>query len=262
MKRRSGCIWIAAGAVLAVIAGVLAFLAILRASSTAVPGEPRAPTVDVVVAARSMSVRALIEPGSVELRQAPADIVPDTALRRVEEALGRITLVPLASGEMILASHVMSPTIKGEHITFTMDPAKVAMAFPVDDLMSSNDLLQPGDHVDVLFSIDVKATDTESGGLVTFNALQNLEIATIVKPRGVEATAAAEVGAKAVRPLAIVIALDPQDALVLKHLRDMGGTVDIVLRAPEVEERFETQPVHSNYILDRYTIRFPVLPVK
>jgi pilus assembly protein CpaB len=260
MKRRAGCIWIAAGAVLALIAGVLAFLAILRASSTAVPGEPRVPTVDVVVAARSMSVRALIEPGSVELRQAPTEIVPETALRRVEEALGRITLVPLVSGEMILTSHVMSPTIKGEHITFTMDPAKVAMAFPADDLMSSNDLLQPGDHVDVLFSIEVAATDKESGGLVTFNALQNLEIATIVKPRGVEATTAEGVGGEAVRPLAIVFALDPQDALVLKHLRDMGGTVDIVLRAPEAEERFETQPVHINYILDRYTIRFPVLP--
>jgi len=138
----------------------------------------------------------------------------------------------------------------------------VAMAFPADDLMSSNNLLQPGDHVDVLFSIEVQATDKESGGLVTFNALQNLEIATIVKLRDVGATAAEEVGAKAARPLAIVFALDPQDALVLKHLRDMGGTVDIVLRAPEAEERFETQPVHINYVLDRYTIRFPVLPVK
>jgi pilus assembly protein CpaB len=260
MKRRSGCIWIAAGVVLALIAGVLAFLAILRASSTAVPGEPRVPTVDVVVAARSMRVRELIEPGSVELRQAPADIVPDTALREVGEALGQITLVPLASGEMILTSHVISPTIKGEQIAFIMDPSKVAMAFPADDLMSSNNLLQPGDHVDVLFSIDVKARDKDSGGLVTFNALQNLEIATVVKPRDIDTTAAEEAGVRALRPLAIVFALDPQDALVLKHLRDMGGTVDIVLRAPEAEEQFETQPVHINYVLDRYAIRAPELP--
>ncbi len=254
MKRRSGCIWIAAGAVLALLAGVVAFWAILRASSQAVPSEPRAPTVGVVFAARSLSLRELIQADSVELRQAPADIVPESALRRVEDALGRITLVPLVSGEMILSSHVISPTIKSARFAFTMDPAKVAMAFPASDLMSRNSLLQPGDHVDVLFSIQVEERDQETGGLVTFDALQNLEIAWIVQP-----PADPETG-KAAAPLAIVFALNPQDALVLKHLQDMGGNVDIVIRAPEANEFFETRPVHLDYILDRYGIRFPVLP--
>jgi pilus assembly protein CpaB len=260
MKRRSGCIWIAAGAVLALIAGALAFLAILRASSTAVPAEPQVPTVDVVVAAHSLGVRELIDPASVELRQAPVDIVPETALRSVEETVGWLTLVPLASGEMILSSQIISPTIKGEHFAFTMDPAKVAMAFPASDLMSRNNLLQAGDHVDILFSIEVEARDEQTGGLVTLDALQNLEIAMIVKPRDVQSTATEQVSTAEVQPLAIVFALDPQDALVLKHLQDMGGMVDIVLRAPGAKEQFETQPVHLDYLLDRYTIRFSVQP--
>jgi Flp pilus assembly protein CpaB len=260
MKRRSGCIWIAAGAVLALVAGLLAFLAILRASSTAVPAQPKAPTVGVVVAARALVVRELIEPGSVELRPAPADIVPETALRRVGGAVGWMTIVPLAPGEMILSSQIISPTVKGEHFAFTMDPAKVAMAFPANDLMSSNNLLQSGDHVDMLFSIQVEARDQQTGALVTFNALQNLEIALIVRPRNIESGATQQGTAADLRPLAIVFALDPQDALVLKHLQDMGGTVDIVLRAPGAKELFETQPVHLDYILDRYTIRFPVEP--
>jgi len=260
MKRRSGCIWIAAGAVLALVAGLLAFLAILRASSTAVPTATRVPTVGIVVAARALGVRELIQPGSVELRQAPADIVPETALRRVEEVMGWMTIVPLASGEMILSSQIISPTVKGEHFAFTMDPAKVAMAFPANDLMSRNNLLQPGDHVDMLFSIAVEARDQQTGGLVTFNALQNLEIAMMVRPQNVESSATQQVTTHEAAPLAIVFALDPQDALVLKHLQDMGGTVDIVLRAPGAKELFETQPVHLDYILDRYTIRLPVQP--
>jgi len=255
MKKRSGCIWIASGVVLAVLAGLLAFWAILRATSQAVPGVTQVPTVDVVFAARALSVRELVTADAIELREAPADIVPETALRRLEDALGQITLVPLASGEMILSSHVVSPTIKGEYFAYTMDANKVAMAFPARDLMSRNDLLQPGDHVDVLFSIEVEQQDSSTGALVTFNALQNLEIAAIIRSTSTQATAATTK-----EPVAIVLTLDPQDALVLKHLQDMAGTVDIVLRAPGVKERFETQPVHLDYIFDRYTIRIPVEP--
>jgi len=258
LRRRSGCIWIAAGVAMALLAGLLVFLVMLR-SSEGTPPEPRAPTVEVVVASRAMDIREVIQQGDVALRTAPADIVPETALRQISDAVGRLTIIPLSPGEMLLSSHVISPTIKGAHIGWTMDQDKVAMAFPANDLMSRNYLLQPGDHVDILFSIGVEARDEDTGGLVTFNALQNLEIAAIVKPSG-QAAQITEGGTRDTGPAAIVFALDPQDALVLKHLHDRGGTVDIVLRAPEVTEQFETQPVNINYLLDRYQIRIPVLP--
>lgn len=259
MKRRAGCIWIAAGIILALLAGVLAFWAILQASSQAAVPAARTPTVEVVVASRAIGVRELILPEAVDVRAAPVDIVPENAVRRMDEVVGWVTLHPLSPGEMILTSDVVSPTVQGGYFAFAMDKNKVAMAFPANDLMSSNNLLRPGDHVDLLFSIEVQMAEESSGELVTFNALQNLEIAAIVQPQDLEAQAKAEVGGK-MRPLAIVFALDPQDALVLKHLHDMGGVVDIVLRAPEAKERFSTQPVNQKYLLDRYQLRIPALP--
>jgi len=258
LKRRSGCIWIAAGLAIALLAGLLAYSVMLRSSRPTVI-EPRTPTVDVVVASRAMAIQEVINPGDVELRTMPADVVPETALRRADEAVGRLTIIPLSPGEMLLSSHVISPTIKGAHVGWTMDPDKVAMAFPADDLMSRNYLLTPGDHVDILFSIGIEAQAEASGGLVTFNALQNLEIAAIISPAA-EPAQRAEAGTRDTGPAAIVFALDPQDALILKHLRDLGGTVDIVLRAPEATEMFETEPVNINYLIDKYQIRIPVLP--
>jgi len=260
MRRRAGCYWIAAGVVLALIAGGLAFWAILNASLKAVPTTPRTPTVEVVVASRAMGTRELIQPGDVELRAAPIDIIPENAVRSVEEVVGWITLNPLSLGEMVLSSNVISPTIRGENFAFLMDKSKVAMAFPAEDLMTRNNLLQAGDHVDLLFSIDIKITDEEDEGTVTFSALQNQEIAAIIKPRNLETTTGQQVSSAAARPLAIVFALDPQDALVLKHLRDTGGTVDIVLRSPEATERFGTQAVNQEYLVDRFQLRIPVLP--
>ncbi len=242
---------------MALLAGAVALFAILRASrATKTP--QKVAQANVVVASRAIAVRELIQAGDIELRTGPADMVPESAFRDVDEVVGLLSLIRLSPGEMILSSHVVSPTIKGGPVAFTMDKNKVAMAFPAEDLTSRNNLLQPGDRVDVLFSIEVKVQDEEE--TMTFDALQNLEIAAIVESRNLEARAQVEAGAGLPSPLAIVFALDPQDALVLKHLKDIGGNVDIVLRAPDAKERFSTQPVHRNYLIDRYQLRIPVLP--
>jgi len=59
-------------------------------------------------------------------------------------------------------------------------------------------------------------------------------------------------GARTVR--AYLMAVSPQDALVLKHLRDAGGIFDIVLRSPTSTELFELSPVLSDYLNDRYQL--------
>jgi pilus assembly protein CpaB len=253
-KRRSGVIWIAAGILLAIIAGGLAFVFILRVSQAQTP-EEKAPELDVVFATRFLEEQQLIGSGDVELRRAPVDVVPENAIRDVQQAVGQLTLAEISPGEMIVSSNVISPTIAAERAAFTMDDDQVAMAFPARDLMSSNQLLKAGDRVDVLFSVEitVESEDEAEAEVMTFNALQDLVIAAVIRPRGLDAKAAAET-----EPAAIIFALDPQDALVLKHLKDVGGTVDIVLRAPEAEGRFDTQPVHENYLIDRYELHLPM----
>ena len=221
---------------------------------------PEAPTVDVVIATRALGVRDQIQTTDVELRRAPADIVPNSAARSLDQVVGLLTMVPLAPDEMILTTNVVSPTMKGEHVAFLMDKTKVAMAFPAGDLMSRIGMLKPGDRVDLLFSLDVNAAGDDRGGPVTFNALQNLEVAAVVHSSDLGAEATSQATGQDVAPLAIIFALDPQDALVLKHLKDIGGTVDIVLRAPEATEITETQTVNINYVIDRYRVRIPVEP--
>ena len=268
MKKRSGCIWIGAGAILALLAGVMAFYAIMRGASTQVNVPVlESPKVKVVVASRAMGVHELIQSGDVKTRSAPVDIVPESALRSTDEAVGWLTVAPLAPGQMVLSSQLISPTIKGASAAFALDKSKVVMAFPADDLMTRNSLLQPGDHVDLLFSLAVppgqnegESPDQSKAELVTFSALQNLEIAALIRPSDLESQAKAQAGVKGALPLAIVFALTPQDALVLKYLKDMGGTVDIVLRAPEAKEQFAVQPIHMNYLTDRYQLRIPIAP--
>ena len=52
--------------------------------------------------------------------------------------------------------------------------------------------------------------------------------------------------------VALLLALDPQDALVLKHLKDTGAIFDMVLRSPTSNLVFELEPVTPEYLIDLY----------
>jgi pilus assembly protein CpaB len=51
-----------------------------------------------------------------------------------------------------------------------------------------------------------------------------------------------------------LLALNPQDALLLKHLVDTGATFDIVLRSPNSTQLFELEPIISEYLIDKYQL--------
>ncbi len=257
MRRRRGYLWLTLGLVLAIVAGAIAFVSIQQATAVK-PVAQKGPQITVVVAAREVPLRTVIQEGDVELKDLPADALPEGAVRRLDEAVGKISMVRLAPGEVLLAHRLADPAKKGENIAFTMKEGTVVMAFPARDLMSTVGILQPGDKVDILFSLDMEGGEEGEGGLVTFSALQNLEITAIVMPSEKKGPGEREGGTA--KPRAILLALAPQDALVLKHLIDAGGIVDVVLRAPTDQQLFETRPVNIDYLIDRYRIRPREIP--
>jgi pilus assembly protein CpaB len=255
VRRRGGIIWIIAGVVLAVAAGALAFWTVFREAAKVTPTVQPEPKAKVVVATRGIMIRELIQSGDVAIRSVPLNVIPEGAAREVGEVVDRLAVLPISAGEIVLSTDVVSPTLKGEYLSLTMEETQVAMAFPARDLMSSNNLLKPGDHVDLLYTLDLEVGEEGEGDeQVTFDALENVEIATIIWPQDPAERV------RAGSPTVIVFALDPQDALVLKYLENAGGKVDMVLRAPGVEEPFGTQPVVEEYLLNRYQLRIPVLP--
>ena len=138
--------------------------------------------------------------------------------------------------------------------------------------MSRIGVLKPGDHVDLLFSLDLppgrgvelplegegeaEGDEAGTGGATrtsgqeeqfTFSLLQNVTIAAIV-------TGDTSAGGQASSAEAILLTVNPQDALLLKYAKDAGGIVDIVLRAPGIERPFDTEPVDIDYMINRYRI--------
>ena len=57
---------------------------------------------------------------------------------------------------------------------------------------------------------------------------------------------------------AYLLALNPRDALILKHLKDTDAIFDIVLRAPTSTVQFDLTPVTEEYIIEYYGLE--ILP--
>jgi pilus assembly protein CpaB len=281
---------IAGVGIVAVVAGVFLISTILRQSVSPLPQATPLPprTESVVVVTHDIPIRALLRVQDLTLVEVSVEFVPPNALNEIGAALDRITKIPLVAGEIVMEHHLVDPTNIKDDLAFVIEDDQVLMAFPATDLMSQINLLQPGDLVDILVSIEqpVLPGQAGSGGmfgeeaeeedeLFTFSALQRVEIsAFVVEIKPMRQTSSTASGTASVslteaeatpqptptpqpseiEPRAILLALSPQDALVLKHLKDAGGVIDIVLRAPTSERFFELSPVMSEYLKDRYEL--------
>ncbi len=256
----------------------MAFVTLTRAVPPAEVGEGSVPRVTVVTAARSIAVRTALTREDLQLKEIAVDAVPEGAISALEEAEGMLTLVDLFPGEVLLARRLLDPNIiTGDgRLSLFLSPDEVLMAIPASDLLTKQWLLKAGDRVDIAISLefDVKAISEQSTAsgegtapgtttekqLASFYVLQNVGVAAVLgeggttESGGLVGTTQRTAG---VLPQALLLTLNPQDALVLKFALDAGGIQDMMLRAPGVEQPFETEPVDAGYVVDRY--RIPLL---
>ncbi|MGC9350029.1 MAG: Flp pilus assembly protein CpaB [Anaerolineae bacterium] len=267
MGRLRGFLWLIAGVVVAALAGGVAFIALSRAAADRADIQELAPERSVVVAARSVDAYTTLTIEDLEEIDVPVDAVPETALQDIEQAEGKISLVRLYPGEVVLEPRLLDPNVTANNgrTALVLAEDEILMAFPASDLLSQVGVLKAGDRVDFLFTHDLPI-DRDTGFLpgvgetgtvagesaegaesetVTFNLMQNVSIAAVVRQVNEE-------GEETGSPRALLLTIDPQDALVLKYMKDVGAVVDLVLRAPDAEGQFTLEPVDLDYVINGY----------
>jgi len=262
-----------AGLVVAGLAGIVGFITLSRAAAQSVGEMAAKPALPVVVAARAIALRSTLTSQDLEVKELPVDLLPEGVLSDVLDAQGKVALVDISPGELILAQRLMEPnaiSADGRLALFIAED-EVLMAFPATDLMSRAGVLKPGDRVDLLISLHfptdrgmVMLAEGEKvagpGGkeeLATFVLLENVGIAGFVGGPSAqeESDGILSPGAKEASSVkAVLFTLTPQDALVLKYAKDAGGIQDIVLRAPGAEYAFSIEPVDVDFVINRYRI--------
>jgi Flp pilus assembly protein CpaB len=271
MKRRS-LLWFVASALLALLAGVLAVV-FLRSQQ---PEVAPLPEQLVVVAQSPIAQNEVIRVDFVSLQE--RDDFPSGAAVEVQDVVGGTALRDIAQGEVIVMQDIRVITGTSD-LPFLLGDDTIAVALVADDVLSKWGAVMPGDHVDVLFTLDLilekpmyieDITTVEEAQLytqierdqsmdnVSVLTLQNLEILQIIEEPQLDEDQAQQQEAPPQLPQrALILKVDPQDAVVLKYLRDSIGSIDLALRAPDNEALFNVQPVNINYLMLRYGIVLP-----
>ncbi|MCL7454461.1 MAG: Flp pilus assembly protein CpaB [Anaerolineae bacterium] len=276
MKRRSW-LWFIVAAILAIAAGVLAIVILSQVDDTGQEGPAQQQPQRLVVVARvPIAADTFIRTDYVTLVE--RDEIPSGAATEVSAVDGALTLQNIAQGEVIRMQdiQVISDTTR---VRISIGDDRLAVVLPANDVLSQWGAVLRGDHVDVLFSLDViletpmypeqlillgqeeaihNVERDQSFDHASVLALQNLEVLEILRePQSPQEAEAAEEGQAAPRRTALLLKVDPQDAVVLKYLRDSVATIDLALRKADNEALFNVQPVNINYLMLRYGIVLP-----
>ncbi len=263
MERKKALIWLVLGAILSIGAGWLTYRTISRAQSVT-PTVQTTDTTAVLVVTKDIPARTVLKESDVDVKEVPTKLVPAGAVKSVDEAVGKIARVQLIPGEILVAERLAEPTATGKDVAFTMPEDYVIVALPATDLLSQSNILKPGDKVDIMVSVDTGG-NAAGGSMVTLDSLQNVVIQGILASKSLDIKNGAFGGKSSDKksaiqvapPEGLLIAVSPQDALVLKYFKDAGGTFDLALRSPTHTKSTETSPVDLEYLSDRYQFELP-----
>jgi Flp pilus assembly protein CpaB len=278
------------GAVLAVVAFVLVVVLLNQKSTTtpsatgtpqptatAGPALPSAtPTVGLSVVQAVQRVPAgtrLTSDAEIHayFEDVPVTIIPTDAAETVTSIAQWETDTHVISGTTFIgALEITNPINKGSvlrtgdyrvlpvpplnSLSYQIEPGRVAEAIQLAPLFADNGQIMAGDYVDLLLTIRQHAVDSRlwDSPLYQSGAYETQEIVSTAK-----VLAVAPLGASG---SVYTLSLPIQDALLVKYVKDAGGTVDMVLIAADDVKNQTVQP-RTNAIVPEYFLT-PQPPVR
>jgi len=267
-QQRRGWIWLIGGVILALMAGVLTFSTINDATTAAVKSSiQESATTQVLVAVTDIPANQLVTAEMVEIKSVPVYVAPLQAATALDQVVNRIATGPIPTGSFLIREQLVNPTDPNAPVLYTMDSSQVLMAIPSSSLLGNLGMLKVGNRVDIAYTKDLTVkilnetseqpasqdaqTQTQNSSdtiPVTFFGLQNIEI------KGLPSFALGQEAGTVTAPDAVLVAVNPQDALVLKYLMDTGSDMEMFLRAPGNDTLVPMLPVDEEYLINRFQL--------
>lgn len=181
---------------------------------SASPAPSRAvPSRALVVAAKNLPAGESISASSLAVVKWPATEQITESFKSADELIGRVLLVPISSGELILAHDLAVPGFDNSPDA-AVPPGMRAISVHTNDASTSiSGLLTSGSHVDVLVSY---RSDTEAA-FVSSMVLQNARVLTVPAQKG-----ATGVDTRARSDDSITLLVSPEEAARLTAASSLG----------------------------------------
>jgi len=277
-RKRLGFILIGGGVILALIVGVMVYSQVSEAEHV----KAQLPTARVVIAMADIPARSEIAASMINVQTVPNELVQAGAATKIEDVVGKFTPNAITKGEVINTQKIGPVSVKNAP-SFGIEKGKVMYVMPVSFAGSQFSLaqvnaLRSGDRVDLLYTTinAPQALSTDQRQSVESNPipylqtrimLQDLRIQEIgsYAPDGslIPAGGDPKNGSTAIASSNIIFIVDPEEALVLKWLKDAAtyyqkSNVEMVLRSPADDQEADNNlVVNFNYMQQKYNLAPP-----
>jgi Flp pilus assembly protein CpaB len=197
------------------------------------PPEAAPPVAPIVVALRALAGPTLVEAGAVEVREVPEDQVPEGALVRESEVVGKVLIRDVPAGASFTSEDFAQPG-SGIHVASALRPGMRAVGLTLVESME--DLIEPGNVVDVLASVEI------GGQPVSMTLLQSVVVLAV----GGETLVPSEQGSReSARGQGVVLLVDSKQAEALMLVLE-EGSVTLALRNPDDDETVSQRGTRLN----------------
>lgn len=214
-------------------------------------------TVSVVVATQDVPIDTLLEAKMVEVQEVPEKFVQPYAAKTPSDVAGKMTSAPLAKGEQILLNKLRRPEemIRTTTLSSVMPKGKRAITIGVDTLTGVGGFVQPGDTVDILWTLNVPGPKEQGPQVVTLTLFQGIPVLAtgprMTPSRPPAATEEAKTsGDKLEKPFTVTLALSPQETALLSFARQQGALQLSLRSSREEEPRVAVAPANITTLME------------
>lgn len=260
--KSGGILWWLGALVFAGLAGMLTFGLLQQKAPIS---SKNLNTQPVVVAVVDIPFRRSVSESEVAIRDLPIESIPEGAATTLDQVVGKMSTVDVFANQPLLVQQMVTPDVVTQQVALSVPKGKIVTAVPTESKLIANRLIRPGDKIDLLATFELEVMREQGGGPMpeSVGLLQNLEVHAIILP-----VANIDDGADAVKGnteggvfrtadkegQSVLLAVDPQDALTIRHILDVGGELDLALRGPDDDSTVDVEPVDQFYLADRYNI--------
>ena len=175
--RRTSRLLVLFGIGLAVLTFVVIVLLFGNNNANNTPQATAQADIQVVIALQDLTVGTTVTPEMLDTRKVPPTGANPGYLADPSQAVGNIVRQAVAAGGQVTASTFSAPN--GAAAGVTVPPGKRAFAIEVSELTDVGNLVQVGDHVDVLISHRITVVQKNPDG--STSTVDGLEAALTVK---------------------------------------------------------------------------------
>lgn len=200
----------------------------------------------LVIAKTNISARSVIDASQLVIKDVPVQGYPQGGYSSIQSVVGSVALLNLSAGDIVVSAmveHAQSATKgTGSTTSLTVPDGKRAVAIPISLVSGVGYSLKPGDHVDILVTMDIKDSSPNAQPVaMTSLVAQDVLVLSVGESTNGEKNK--------VETKSHTLALSVPQAMAVT-LGSEKGSLRLLLRNPTNTDIRQDTPISGNVFID------------